>query len=126
MLKCHLGMFLRVHMQSRLSCCIFRRPRIVDIPHTLHNWLSTPCFSFPPLHLPLLGLFTIYSTCWHHLSLVSPAHVSFPPSHLVLSNTEVIVSLKADKSIHSFFIFYILHLIPHSSCSHTLKTSAGQ
>lgn len=102
MFKCHLGMILCVHMQSRLSCCIFRRPHIVDIPHTLHNLLSTPRLFFPPLHLPLPGLFTIYSTCWHHLSLLSSAHVSFPPSHLVSSNTEVIVCRKSRQK-HSFF-----------------------
>lgn len=114
-------------------------PRIIDYPRLLSPPLFCTLSIIPRLphslaHPALLGLFTIYSMLLHHLSLLSPDHLSLPPSHLTCSYTEVIVSRKitADKSIPSFFIFSLLYCfpLPHNSCSHTslliLKPSTGQ
>lgn len=129
-------MFLCVHVQRGLLCCIFRRPHIFDISHS--HIIDYPLLFAPPLlcivsiipdppplslaHLPLVGLFTIYSTLLHHLSLLSP--LIFPSLPSRLSNTEVIVSRKmtADKSVLLFFFIfshlplsYILSLLPFLS-----------
>lgn len=92
--------------------CIIDYPLLPPPPPRHSSHYSRPTLSLT--RLPLLGLFTIYSTPLLHLSLLLPAHLSFPslPSHL--SNTEVIVSRKitADKSCFFFsFIFSLLHCL---------------
>lgn len=114
-------------------------PHVIDLSSPpLHPFpiFQTPPHPIPLLPLavlPLLGLFTIYSTRRHHLSLMSSLFPSLPSR---LSNRGVIVSrrITADKSILSFFHLFspplspssFLFLLPHYIGLLNLKTRAGQ